>query len=88
MVVGKYIFVILSAFCHRKFRVMGVEKGANAFLDFIIWHFLINFFAKKVVFLVLSGKNVILPHLHFWPPAKIFLGHPWKSHYWSLPRKN
>jgi len=36
MVVGKYIFVILSAFCHRKFRVMGVEKGANAFLDFII----------------------------------------------------
>jgi len=25
---------------------------------------------------------------HFWSPAKIFLTHPWKIHYWPFPEKN
>jgi len=42
---------------------MGVEKRANASPYFEIGHFLIIFLQKKVVFLVSSGGNVILPLL-------------------------
>jgi len=75
MLIGKYIFVnFLSLFIIRSFRGMGFGSGGQGrtkILKFDIFH---QFLQKKVVFLVSSGENVILPLLA--APAKIFLSHP------------
>jgi len=60
---------------------MGIEKRANAFPDFEIGHFLI-FLQKKVVFLVSSGGNVILPFLN---PCKNIFDPPLENPLLALP---
>jgi len=69
MFISEYIFVIKS------FRRMGVGGEGKAPQDFDMWHFSINFFAKKVVFLLSSGENAILPLLTH--SAKLFLANTW-----------
>jgi len=75
MLIGKSIFVIFpSLYIIISFRGMGFGSGRQGRTK--IWKFDIfpSSFAKKVVFLVSSGENVILPLLAV--PAKIFLAHP------------
>jgi len=75
MLIGKYIFVIvLSPFIIRSFRGMGFGSGGQGCTMILKFDVLPSIFAKKVVFLVSSGENVILPLLA--APAKLFLAHP------------
>ena len=55
---------------------MGIEKRANASPDFEIGHFLIIFLQKR---LFSYFRVVEMQFCHFWPPANIFLTHPWKT---------
>jgi len=75
MLIGKHIFVIfLSLFIIKSFRGMGFGSGGQGrtrILKFDIFPSI--FYKKKLVFLVSSGENVILPLLA--APAKIFLAH-------------
>ena len=87
MLIGKYIFVMfLSLYIIRSFRGMGFGSGGQGRTKILKFDIFPSIFAKKVVFLVSSGENVILPLLA--ALAKIFLPHPWKIHYWPLPGNN
>jgi len=66
----------MSTEIHKKHLGHGRRKGGEGRalgpLNFEIWYFPIKFVAKKVVFLVSSGQNEILPLLpplqkSFWP---------------------
>ena len=75
MLIGKYIFVIfLSLFIIKSFRGMGFGSGGQGRTRIFTFDIFPSVFAKKVVFLVSSGENVILPLLA--APTKIFLAHP------------
>ena len=87
MHIGKYIFIIfLSLYIMRSFRGVGFGNGGQGRTKILKFDIFLSIFAKKDVFLVSSGENVILPLLA--AHAKIFLAHPWKIHYWPLPGKN
>jgi len=76
MLIGKYIFVIfLSLFIIRSFRGMGFGSGRQGRTKTLKFDIFPAIFAKRVVFLVSSGENVILPLLaaiakYFWPAPK------------------
>jgi len=75
MLIGKYIFVIfLSLFIIKSFRGMGFGSGGQGRTRILTFDIFPSVFAKKVVFLVSSGENVILPLLA--APTKTFLAHP------------
>ena len=75
MLIGKYIFVIFPRLLIiRSFRGMGIGSGGQGRTKILKFDIFPSIFAKKVVFLVSSGENVILPLLV--AHAKIFLAHP------------
>ena len=84
--IGKYIFVIfLSLFVIRSFVGMGVGKGGQSSPGFWNLTFSHQIFCKKGCCLSFEWwKCNFSTSGH---PAKIFLAHPWKIHYWPLPGK-
>ena len=61
------------------------RRGLSPSLHLEIWYFPIIFLAKKVVYLVSSGKNEISPFL---PTLRKSLASPGKFHYCLLPVHN
>ena len=75
MLIGKHIFVIfLSLYIIRSFRGTGFGSGGQGRTKILKFDIFSSIIAKKVVFLVSSGENVIF--LLLAAPAKIFLAHP------------
>jgi len=68
---------LLASSVFLPYEVLGAwasEGGPPGFLNLTFSH---HIFSKKVVFLVSSGENLILPLL---PSCNNILTHPWKIH--------
>ena len=73
MLIGKYVFVIfLSPLIIRSFRGMGFGSGGQGRTKILKFDIFPLVFAKKVVFLVSSGENVIFAT--FGRPCKNIFG--------------